>query len=284
MIARWLDPLFRPFRELKSKWNGIKNVQANIQGDIKRLKAEAGRVKKDVGNAAKKAKEAGDKAKKAAGQAQNAAQQAQGAYGQAMGQVKSGQQALGGMMGGMQGPPGAPGAPPRPAAGPSMAGVPGQSMMGAPMGGVPGMSMPPPAGGYGAPMGAPGTMGGYGAPGMMGGAPPGPSNRTMAIMAGGANATAAMAWLVPLKGPQRGQLIQLKLQSVIGKDPGCDVVINDPFLSSRHATIRVASGVYILEDHSTNGTYVNDRKVSRHELVDSDFVKVGQTLMKFKAL
>jgi hypothetical protein len=122
----------------------------------------------------------------------------------------------------------------------------------------------------------------------MGGAPqaygpPQPGNRTMAVMAGG-TAGFAIGWLVPLKGPHRGELITLKPQSVIGKDPTCDVVFNDPFLSSRHATIRAHNGLFVLEDHSTNGTFVNDRKISRHELVDSDFVKVGQTLLKFKAL
>ena len=108
--------------------------------------------------------------------------------------------------------------------------------------------------------------------------------RTMAIMAGGGSGAAALAWFVPLKGPQRSELISVKPQSVIGKDPTCDVCINDPFLSGRHATVRANNGVYVREDHSTNGTWVNDKKVSRHELVDNDFVKVGQTLMKFKAL
>jgi pSer/pThr/pTyr-binding forkhead associated (FHA) protein len=55
-------------------------------------------------------------------------------------------------------------------------------------------------------------------------------------------------------------------------------------MSSRHATIRAQGGSFVLEDHSTNGTFVNDKKVTRHELVDSDFVKFGQTLVKFKCL
>ena len=36
---------------------------------------------------------------------------------------------------------------------------------------------------------------------------------------------------------------------------------------------------------STNGTFVNDKKVTQpHELVDSDNVKFGQTPVKFKSL
>lgn len=137
-------------------------------------------------------------------------------------------------------------------------------------------------GGYPMPMGPPmgaAPMGG----GPMGPPQGGPGNRTMAIMAGGTSG-AAIGWLVPIKGALRGELITLKPVSVIGKDPTCDVVFADPFLSGRHATIRAQNGLFVLEDHSTNGTFVNDKKIQRHELVDNDFVKLGQTMMKFKAL
>jgi hypothetical protein len=143
-------------------------------------------------------------------------------------------------------------------------------MGGAAMGGAPGFGAPP--------MGA----AGYGGP-PPGGAP----QRTVALVAGGGVAGAAsqlLGWLVPLKGPHKGELHTLKPQSVIGKDPTCDVVFNDAFMSGRHATIRQQGGVFVLEDHSTNGTFVNDKKIKTHELVDSDFVKFGQTLVKFKAL
>jgi hypothetical protein len=163
-------------------------------------------------------------------------------------------------------------------------------MMGGGMGG--GMAMgggpggfggpPPPAGppgGFGAPMGAAPT--GYGAP--MGGG--GGQAKTQMIQTGpGGQTQQLLGWIVPLKGPHRGELHTLKMLSVIGKDPSCDVVFNDPFMSGRHATIRAQPSGFYLEDHSSNGTFVNDKKVKTHELVDSDFVKFGQTLVKFKAL
>jgi len=149
-----------------------------------------------------------------------------------------------------------------------------------PAGGFGGFGGPPPPapGGYGAPMGPP--MGG--APQMMGGAPMG-GGRTVALVAGAAGQQ-QLGWIVPLKGPHRGELHTLKAVSVVGKDPTCDVVFNDPFMSGRHATIRAQPNGFVLEDHSTNGTFVNDKKIRTHELVDSDFVKFGQTLVKFKAL
>jgi FHA domain-containing protein len=144
----------------------------------------------------------------------------------------------------------------------------GPPMGGAPMGGA------PMGGGYGG--------GGYGAPAGGGGAA-----KTMMIGTGAAAPGQQMqllGWIVPLKGAHRGELHTLKPQSVIGKDPTCDIVFNDSFMSSRHATIRAQNGVFVLEDHSTNGTFVNDKKISRQELLDNDFVKFGQTLVKFKTL
>src|SRR5215813_4344855 len=169
----------------------------------------------------------------------------------------------GGTMGGMGGGIGggmAMGGPPPPMGG-----------FGPPPGGFGGP--PPPAGGFGPPMG--------GAPMM--GAPMGGGGRTVALVAG-ASGVQQLGWIVPLKGPHRGELLTLKAVSVVGKDPTCDVVFNDPFMSGRHATIRAQASGFVLEDHSTNGTFVNDKKIRTHELVDSDFVKFGQTLVKFKAL
>jgi hypothetical protein len=129
-------------------------------------------------------------------------------------------------------------------------------------------------------------------PGGMGGAPMGGGGggaaKTMAFMAGasGSPGMTLLGWLVPIKGAQRGELFTLKPQTMIGTDPSqCDVVLTDSYMSSKHATIKAQGGVFILEDlGSTNGTYVNDKKVKTHELVDNDFVKFGQTLVKFKSL
>src|SRR5262245_15716874 len=112
------------------------------------------------------------------------------------------------------------------------------NMGGAAMGGAPGFGGPP--AGFGAPQGFGPPPGGGGGGG-----------RTVALVAGGSvgASTALLGWIVPLKGPHRGELHTLKPQSIIGKDPTCDVVFNDSFMSGRHATIRQQGGVFILEDH-----------------------------------
>ena len=41
---------------------------------------------------------------------------------------------------------------------------------------------------------------------------------------------------------------------------------------------------FTLQDNSSrNGTFVNNQRVSKHELMDSDVVTFGQTQLKFKA-
>jgi hypothetical protein len=193
--------------------------------------------------------------------------------------------------------------------GPPMGGPP-MGGMGAAMGGAPGMPPPGAFGGFGggAPSGATqfGGGSGYGPPPSgFGGPPPGgpppafggppagfggppPSTAQKTVMfgvgQGPSGAVQLLGWLVPLKGSHRGELHTLKPQTVVGKDPTCDIVFNDAFMSSRHATFRAQGGVFVVEDHSSNGTFVNDKKVSRHELVDSDILKLGQTLVKFKQL
>ena len=49
--------------------------------------------------------------------------------------------------------------------------------------------------------------------------------------------------------------------------------------------IKAENGIWVLHDSgSTNGTYVNNRRVDRHELVDNDFIKFGSAMLKFKSL
>jgi len=102
---------------------------------------------------------------------------------------------------------------------------------------------------------------------------------------GQASGMQLLGWLVPLQGPQRGELFTLSPATVVGTDPACTVVLHDKFMSSRHAEIKAEGGVWVLKDlGSTNGTYVNDKRVEKHELVDNDFVKFGNALVKFKSL
>ncbi len=69
----------------------------------------------------------------------------------------------------------------------------------------------------------------------------------------------------------------------IGRLSECDVVINDPGASRRHAEVRTENGRYVLADlGSTNGTKVNDATVGEQELTQGDRITIGHTVLEFR--
>jgi pSer/pThr/pTyr-binding forkhead associated (FHA) protein len=64
----------------------------------------------------------------------------------------------------------------------------------------------------------------------------------------------------------------------IGRGGGCDIVVDDKSVSSKHAKLRLLEGGYHLQDlGSTNGTAVNGRPVRGHlALVGGDQLQVGE--------
>lgn len=70
---------------------------------------------------------------------------------------------------------------------------------------------------------------------------------------------------------------------IVGRSSSCDIVIEDAGVSRRHAEIgREAGRFYVADLGSTNGTYVNGRKVSRQLLADGDLVSFGKVAARFK--
>ena len=289
MFLRHLDFIFAPFRAINNKIIGVKNIKGNIQVDVNRSKALASRGKNFAGRVGG----VNQQMQNAAGQqGQQPQQQQVDQYGQPVQpqyqQQYQQQQYQGGQQ--MQQPGMAPG---------QMA--PGMQ---------PGQGQPPPV----QPNPAIRTTGfwfwkkkfctqceqqldkswdacPYCAQIAQQAAIPEVKRQAMKTQAfvmdatGGPGSHQLCGWIVPLQGPQRGELFTLSPKTTIGTDPKCTVVLNDKFMSSKHAEIAAENGVWVLRDSgSTNGTYVNNRRVDRHELVDNDFIKFGSAMLKFKSL
>lgn len=84
-----------------------------------------------------------------------------------------------------------------------------------------------------------------------------------------------------------GQFFPLTQEPVeIGRATGNTLVLADPEVSGRHATIywQPDINLYVIQDEgSTNGTYVNDRRISGPEpLRDGDVIRTGNTLMDLR--
>jgi hypothetical protein len=71
---------------------------------------------------------------------------------------------------------------------------------------------------------------------------------------------------------------------IIGRLPDCDVTLSDPNVSRRHAEVRpFGTGFLVVDLGSTNGTRVNGKTVSEHQLEDGDSITVGATRLRFDA-
>jgi len=72
-------------------------------------------------------------------------------------------------------------------------------------------------------------------------------------------------------------------KNVLGTAADCDVVLTDKKISRKHATIRYEGGEFQIADlDSSNGTFVNDEKVQKHDLIDNDILKLGDIEFEFK--
>lgn len=95
-----------------------------------------------------------------------------------------------------------------------------------------------------------------------------------------------VGWFVALNGEQKGDDFRVHDgQNILGSSPEADIVIRDPAVTGKHASLRYKEGKFILIDlDSSNGTFLNDNSepIAREQLKDNDVVRVGETNLKFK--
>jgi two-component system, cell cycle response regulator len=85
-------------------------------------------------------------------------------------------------------------------------------------------------------------------------------------------------------GPDLGRRTALDRSSyVVGRDTDADLVVPRSAVSRQHCRLaRDDSGLWWLEDlQSTNGTFINEKRVSRARLVEGDLVRFGDAIYKF---
>jgi FHA domain len=117
--------------------------------------------------------------------------------------------------------------------------------------------------------------------------PMGPAKTVMIGAGGDEGGFPIVGWLVPLNGAQAYQTFRLRSGGTkIGTAAPCDIVVNDGFMSTEHCQINCSpQGFMLVDGGSTNGCYVNDRKIqAKQDLVDNDMVTLGKTNFKFKSI
>jgi len=80
-----------------------------------------------------------------------------------------------------------------------------------------------------------------------------------------------------------GRRYELGLQEVsIGRAETCTICVATDQVSRKHATVQAILGKYYLVDNgSTNGTFINEQKVDRAKLQDGDQIRIGKTVLKY---
>ena len=70
--------------------------------------------------------------------------------------------------------------------------------------------------------------------------------------------------------------VELLGRVVVGRDPACDVSLDDSFLSRRHAEFFMAGTAVTVRDlGSRNGLYVNGTRAIERVLAEGDIVQIG---------
>ncbi len=79
------------------------------------------------------------------------------------------------------------------------------------------------------------------------------------------------------------KLVQGK--STVGRDLNNDIIIEDQLVSKSHAAVYVENGdIYIEDMNSSNGVYVNGKKISRRIKVNNgSLIRVGSTILKLES-
>ena len=70
---------------------------------------------------------------------------------------------------------------------------------------------------------------------------------------------------------------------ILGRSETCDTVLEDSSVHLRHARIFRSGTVYKLQNLSTEGTYLNSRRVEQRELHDGDEIAVGRYVFIFQS-
>lgn len=71
-------------------------------------------------------------------------------------------------------------------------------------------------------------------------------------------------------------------EMIVGRDPECDICIEDRSVSRHHLRITGVPGEIFVEDmESANGTFVNSEPVSKKQIKHQDLIQIGNVMMVF---
>ena len=90
-----------------------------------------------------------------------------------------------------------------------------------------------------------------------------------------------------IEGDQIGKIFNLlKQHNIIGRVEDADICLDSPTVSRKHAEIRFdnRNGIFIKDLNSSNGTYVNGKKITEADLREGDIFSIGIYKLKVASL
>ena len=83
---------------------------------------------------------------------------------------------------------------------------------------------------------------------------------------------------------QKGRTYDLGDEVTVGRAAGCQVTLEDTYVSQLHARVYARDGAWFVEDlGSTNGTYLNSRRVTgATPMQRGDHLKIGATVLEVR--
>ncbi len=90
--------------------------------------------------------------------------------------------------------------------------------------------------------------------------------------------------LVGIDGPVAGQVFPItKKEVTIGRAEDRDIRIEDKVVSRRHCKIvEEEDGFYLIDENSTNGTFIGNMRIAREKLKEGDLIRIGESLLRFE--
>ena len=88
--------------------------------------------------------------------------------------------------------------------------------------------------------------------------------------------------LVTSRGRLVAEITLNRPRMVLGRDTSCDISLDSNYVSRyQNLFMETTDGWMLIDLNSTNGCFVNGRKVSEHHLRDGDLISVGQHELRF---
>jgi len=89
--------------------------------------------------------------------------------------------------------------------------------------------------------------------------------------------------IVTVEGVEVKHVYLAKDRTTLGRGPDNDIVLQNPAVSTRHCVFELKglADVFVEDQGSTNGTFVNNVRVKRHQLEDEDVIAISSFRLRF---